>query len=113
SPNDSVCRRWCRSTIPTGTLRFVRSPTRSGSAPPPRPTAPHPRGWRSRTLSSVGLLCLQSVGDESIGVPVTHPVFLLQPVHELHVHGEIRRADHVLPLLDRASVLLHDRRKIR
>src|SRR4051794_28033192 len=62
--------------------------------------------------SSVSGLLGEGVRDEGIGVTMAQPVLGLEPVHELHVLGQGRGVDEVLPLCNRATVLLLDGREV-
>lgn len=75
---------------------------------------PHPAGRRSvLTAPSSRLLGLgQRGGDQRVGVAVAEAVLGLQPGDQLHVLGQRGGADEVLPLRDRATVLLLDGREV-
>src|SRR5262245_48608915 len=51
--------------------------------------------------------------DERVGVPVPHAMLGLQVPHDGHVLLEATTRDDLLPLRDRAPVLLLDGRKVR
>src|SRR5690606_15953236 len=122
SRRSSMCSRiWLRrSSTPVSFLDDAHH-ARKRAPPPTRHAVPDRVGWGRVSPGTRlgpppalpgGAVLGQGVGDQGVGVAVAQAVFCLEPGDEFHVPGERRRADEVLPLGDRAPVLLLDGREI-
>src|ERR1035438_2920436 len=67
----------------------------------------------SRAASGTRDVSCQRPADECISVPVPHAVLGLQVTHDCHMLLQSAVRDDLLPLRDRAPVLLLDGREIR
>ena len=116
----AACRYWSRAGTAAANSSGVPSarpicsrPTRrrpsglSGQAAPRHLPADRERHAASRT----GDVACERPADERVGVPVSHAVLGLQVSHDGHVLAEAAVRDDLLPLRDRAPVLLLDGRK--
>ena len=61
-------------------------------------------------VSRTGHVACECPADERVRVPVPHPILRLQILHDGHVLLEVTACDDLLPLADRAPVLLLDGR---
>src|SRR5690242_10640087 len=68
---------------------------------------------RTVRTSGAGDVACEGPADEGVGVPVTHAVLGLQVPHDGHVLVQAAARDDLLPLGDRAPVLLLDGREVR
>ena len=67
----------------------------------------------SLQISGTGDLACERPTDERIGVPAPHAMLGLQVPNDAHVLPEATSSDDLLPLRDRAPVLLLDGREVR
>src|SRR5690349_798005 len=68
---------------------------------------------RTVRTSGTGDVACEGPADEGVGVPVPHAVLRLQVPHDGHVLVQAAARDDLLPLGDRAPVLLLDGREVR
>src|SRR5207249_3704044 len=72
----------------------------------------HARPPSSGGFTRTGDVARERPADERIGVPVSHAMLGLQVSHDGHVLVEATTRDDLLPLRDRAPVLLLDGREV-
>src|SRR5215467_6291483 len=68
---------------------------------------------RTVRTSGAGDVACEGPADEGVGVPVPHAVLGLEVPHDGHVLVKAAARDDLLPLGDRAPVLLLDGREVR
>src|SRR5262249_42805785 len=65
------------------------------------------------SVSGTGDVACQCPADERVGVAVPHTVLGFEVPHDVHVLLQATARDDLLPLADRAPVLLFDGREVR